>query len=396
MFVALRKDGTLISLLDKWKENELIPVQKDEEFYCPACKERLQLKNGVKRITHFAHQKGTECQIKTEAESQYHLRGKEQLFKWANTYSEAYLEPYLPKIAQRPDILVKTDEQSYAIEYQCSSIDPNLFIKRTKSYEKIGIIPIWILGAKWLRRLSTNRIALSPFQWLFMTSQTSRRILYYCPESSVLISAYHLSPFTSQDVFTSLKTSKLNAFPLSELISYSKLKTISFNNEWVAKKKNWRIQFSSYPLKQYQNLYNLLYERRIPPAYIPAEAGIEVQSAFWLHTPPIIWQMWILLDLIFPIPLDQEFTFNRALSIFSRRIRSQDILVRTLPLIKDTHYSFSLMEYLQHLTRLKVLEKKDKTTFIKRKEISIPTSMEEAYMFDFQIVKNMHGNFSYE
>ncbi|MFS0865572.1 competence protein CoiA [Fredinandcohnia sp. 179-A 10B2 NHS] len=222
MFVALRENGEYISLVTKGNRNELLELRKRETFTCPACKHGVQLKLGTKITHHFAHLKGAECTVKTEPESEYHLRGKRQLFNWfkAQTY-QVELEPFLPDISQRPDLLVTLQDKRYAIEYQCSPIEYSLFKKRTDSFKKLGIVPIWILGAKWFNRKSANTISLSSFQWFFARTNLQHKnptILYYCPESSHFLKVTNITPFTSSEAICTINPLKEGKTTLPTLL----------------------------------------------------------------------------------------------------------------------------------------------------------------------------------
>jgi competence protein CoiA len=98
-------------------------------------------------IPHFAHIVLSDCQSSfSERESPIHLKGKLQLAEFFQQHvSEVVVESYIPHIAQRPDILVKIKRQSYAIEFQCSTIPIHIRDSRNNGYLKMSIQPVWIL-----------------------------------------------------------------------------------------------------------------------------------------------------------------------------------------------------------------------------------------------------------
>ncbi len=49
---------------------------------------------------------------------------------------------------QRPDSLVDTPSQKYAIEFQCASLSSSALTKRSIHYEKGNYMPLWIMGQK--------------------------------------------------------------------------------------------------------------------------------------------------------------------------------------------------------------------------------------------------------
>ncbi|MEK5079412.1 competence protein CoiA family protein [Solibacillus sp. FSL W7-1436] len=147
MLVAMTEQQQLFHLTRKLPPDELQRLKKQQSFFCPQCKERLLLKAGQIKIPHFAHQKNSDCiSLFSEGESAAHLLGKQQLFhQFSNLQLRPVLEPYLPQLQQRPDILITFKNRQYAIEFQCSPIAQPSFQQRTSGYLHAGITPIWIL-----------------------------------------------------------------------------------------------------------------------------------------------------------------------------------------------------------------------------------------------------------
>lgn len=147
MLVAQNHEKKLIILHSRISRKHLLELKKSNQFFCPQCKDKLILKVGTLKIPHFAHNNHNLCeQTFSERESIDHLLGKEQLYSFFKERNDTFpqLEPYLKEIQQRPDILVTMKNESYAIEFQCSPIDDDLYSLRNKGYASIGIEPIWI------------------------------------------------------------------------------------------------------------------------------------------------------------------------------------------------------------------------------------------------------------
>lgn len=121
--------------------------RRTQSFYCPQCKDPVQLKVGDLVIPHFAHRKNAACSaLFSEGESQPHLNGKRLLYQFlVNGKQDAELEPLLNRISQRPDLLVTTSKTKIPIEFQCSTIPISLLDERTDGYRSVGMEPIWIL-----------------------------------------------------------------------------------------------------------------------------------------------------------------------------------------------------------------------------------------------------------
>ncbi|MER2027795.1 MAG: competence protein CoiA family protein [Solibacillus sp.] len=147
MLVAMTEQQQLFHLTSKFPMDELQRLKKQQSFFCPLCKEQLLLKAGQIKIPHFAHQKNSECDsLFSEGESAAHLLGKQQLFQqFSNLQLHPVLEPYIPQLQQRPDLLLTFKDRQFAIEFQCSPIGYPSFHQRTNGYLHAKITPIWIL-----------------------------------------------------------------------------------------------------------------------------------------------------------------------------------------------------------------------------------------------------------
>ena len=147
MLVAMTKQQQLFQLSTKISQQELQLLKQQHQFFCPQCKEQLILKAGQIKIPHFAHKNNSNCLSSfSEGESTAHLLGKQHLYQlFTKLQLTPILEPYLPQLRQRPDLLISQNSKSYAIEFQCSSIANDLFRQRTTGYQKANITPIWLL-----------------------------------------------------------------------------------------------------------------------------------------------------------------------------------------------------------------------------------------------------------
>ena len=120
--------------------------RQQEKFYCPQCQQEVQLKIGTINMPHFAHVANQACdRLFAEGESTLHLKGKIQLFEWLKKLGHTVeLEPYLSKLAQRPDLLLTKQDQLIAVEYQCSAISYEKWCARTDGYRKERIAALWL------------------------------------------------------------------------------------------------------------------------------------------------------------------------------------------------------------------------------------------------------------
>lgn len=147
LLTALTSGGKQVVLTRQWSLVNLREWRKNETFHCPQCKEQVLLKVGDIVIPHFAHLKQTTCRDSfSEGESPTHLLGKIQLYElFSRLHLQTAMEPYLPDIRQRPDLLVTWRNEQVPIEFQCSTIPINRILERNAGYDMVNMIPIWIL-----------------------------------------------------------------------------------------------------------------------------------------------------------------------------------------------------------------------------------------------------------
>ena len=145
MFIAKTKKNSY--LIKATQANHL------QEYYCPACNERVHLKKGTINVPHFAHMVGSLCSASSEGETIIHLQGKLALFElFSKQYDEVKLEPWLSKIKQRPDLMLRKGNQWFVIEFQCAPISIQNVQKRTKGYEQLKFKVVWILGEPYQKK----------------------------------------------------------------------------------------------------------------------------------------------------------------------------------------------------------------------------------------------------
>src|SRR5699024_3757174 len=126
-------------------------------------------KAGPQVIAHFAHQMAQDCPNHARGEGVYHERGKLDLFAWFKKQGyQVTLEYYLTKIKQRAYLFIHLGHKRIAIEFQCATISIKEILDRTKGYQSLGIIPIWILGGNRMKRLGNQGLHLTSTDQQFL------------------------------------------------------------------------------------------------------------------------------------------------------------------------------------------------------------------------------------
>lgn len=143
-------------MLIAWRAGKLIDASgadREPDYQCPACHQRVVLHRGRVVPPYFAHQTLGDCAVATEGESSQHVLGKRQLATFFTAWGVPTLEKILPTIDQRADCwLDRGDRQPVALEFQCSPIGRDQVAARTTGYQGMAVFPCWILGERYQRQ----------------------------------------------------------------------------------------------------------------------------------------------------------------------------------------------------------------------------------------------------
>lgn len=396
MLTAKLSNGVIISLAETHSLTFLHQLRQRERFYCRQCEEKVILKLGNKRIPHFAHEKGSNCLQQYERESQYHMGGKLRLYDWLKEIGlSPKLEYYFPDIKQRADITFTFEDKTYCVEYQCSSISEEDFIKRTKGYEKLSLQPLWILGGNNINRKNGQKISLSAFHYLFLQKSSSNQwyIPSYCPQINKFIMITNIIPLSVRNSFASFQIKSLGSGALNDLLNPPAAPQPSM--------KDWRegVKHLKTSLLMNKAFFNSpfckeLYSLSLNPLLLPPYIGIPLSLNPVIEEPPFIWQTFFFIDVLFGRSPDREISFSEVYLAFLKRIKKKQLHLRVLPNIKETLLPFLLEEYLQRLEEVSVIKKEGKRKFSVRRVITPEDNLgnfaieEERFYRQFSIRRN--------
>jgi competence protein CoiA len=375
MLSALREDGTLLHLLPRQSKEVLRKIRKESTFFCSECQEQVTLKVGTVKMEHFAHRSGSICIENYERESEYHLNGKIQLFHWLQSQKlEPQLETYYEHIRQRSDIGIRNRIQDMALEFQCSTIPQELMLKRTSHYKRAGIKPLWILGGKNIKRKGEQKVSLSNFDYLFLMKTPSDKwyIPTYCSVTKRFIFLMEPTPISSKNALTQFLFSPLMKSSFSTLLNPPINRKINVL-DWMKELRSQKLkrQFNGTAQDEY---LRELYQSSLNLLMLPAVIGLPVYNAPMIETPPLIWQTYLFIDVLYHKAPNDHITFSECYIKFTSRVQKGEIKLRTLPLVQNCNLTIPLMEYLQLLVRLRVLERINMNTFVMKIRIRIPES----------------------
>ncbi len=377
MLVAINKEDKLIHA------NSILK-RREEEYQCPACRKRVIYRSGSRTIPHFAHHLKGNCQAAAEAETADHLSGKNNLYHWLHCCQlDVQLEKYLAIIQQRPDIYVKVQNQSYAIEYQCSPIQEELLLKRTKGYLDAGIIPIWIFHSHFIKRKGTYLWRLNSLLKSALRKSSSPFLLFHNPkQSNSLIALVNIIPFSIEQYFAQMVL--LPTGREFECILSPPRLDISYLNEWFKKRSlqlENEIRFKGLQSK----LIKELYQGGISPYKIPEFIGVPLLSGYMYGVPATVWQGLIYIDLMNCFKLHGKISESWIRTRFLERIKKKDIILNQCPLMNQDIFT-ALKEYLIFLEKIDYLEKINVNHYIIREDFILDDHFKEMIklrLFDF-------------
>lgn len=349
-----------------------------EKFFCPVCGEAVSLKLGNQRIYHFSHRSGTVCRDIYESETIYHMEGKLQLYQWLKGQQiTAELEYFDPIIGQRPDIMFHYDGNKYALEYQCSPITEEIFIKRTDSYYQQNYIPLWILGSKHIKAKRSNIFSLSNFQYFFLRETKGRQVILpsYCPEEKQFQILTSILPYSIKNtIANSLHFSIQNA-RIEEILTPSWIAYPRFS-KWLIENERSTMNWSLHPSPDQNRFLREIYLHNLNLYLLPPEIGLPVNHSLLIQTPAIVWQTYLFLDALDKSPNDL-INLKEVERNFNDRIKTKEIVLRELPQIPRETFFLAVKEYFNILERLGVVIKRNETTYQLQNRIYIPKSNRE-------------------
>ncbi|WP_163537068.1 competence protein CoiA family protein [Gracilibacillus sp. YIM 98692] len=355
MLQAEDDQGNLIVICTR-KRSEIPFLKKEKSFYCPQCKMPLVVKAGPQVIPHFAHSKKSDCSH--QGESSYHEKGKAELFIWLQRQGlHPSLEHYLPKIRQRPDIFLSVHSKQIAIEYQCAKLSSEEFVKRTRQYQKLGINPIWILGANRLTFLHENTLKLTAWDKLFIHQFHEHflpTLYYYCSQTKSIITFQDFYFFSQTKAIGKLQVNYLTNIKWRNLFQLSRFPRSLLKKHWIKEWHYWRHYPVPFHNKQATNWRKWLYHHRLHVQDLPSFTFLPISTQFMMNVPPWMWQSKLYIDLFLAY---DRFTVSNAQTLLAPYRQSSSFY----PLI--TAHKDPIKEYFNILVKNGMLKMLDLDSF---------------------------------
>ena len=283
----------------EYTREALLQYRQQKKFYCPQCHQPVRLKIGTINMPHFAHVSNEACdQLFSEGESVLHLKGKVLLFEWLKGLGHTIeLEPYLSKLAQRPDLLLQKQDQDTAIEFQCSAITHDKWRERTNGYlkEKINVIWLFQTPPKKSASVGIQKISISPLMQQVMSypQQGLPYLMTFDATTSQFIYWSNLLPLQGHTFIT-----KVQCLPIEmQRTPFLEPKPISiedFNRYWEIYRKTSDQYVYQRLLRSRKGVQDPFlrscYEMNIPLEKLPPYVGLPVENANAIPSFSIEWQ----------------------------------------------------------------------------------------------------------
>ncbi|UQZ92431.1 competence protein CoiA [Bacillus safensis] len=291
MNAAIMDNGKLIRITHHLSKSRLEHVRTTCKFYCPECREEVQLKLGEHRVYHFAHKQLTACPL-ASGETAYHQAGKEAIMNWLRRlgYKPA-LEKYMSKIHQRPDVTVSIGSATYAIEFQCANISRQELRRRTEGLREAGLLPIWMIGANRLKRKSAQLFSFTSIHWGILRESEKRRLIFFCPIQNRFIHLDQFLVFQPTKICAAMTVRPPSAYrELPALLSPPSSRR-QVNQQWLKCIQQFRQRPPRILSNESKRLRDIFYEHHQTAfPFLPTELFIPVQEAYIFTSPVYVWQ----------------------------------------------------------------------------------------------------------
>lgn len=307
ILTAIKNQAEIFTITRHMSREELLLLRNTSQFICPQCENPLRLKIGNVVIPHFAHIALTTCLTSfSERESPAHLNGKQQLAEYFSRIGcEVEVEAYLPKIAQRPDLLIRQENKRIAIEFQCSVISIEDVIKRNRGYKSIKLPSIWLLSTPIQLQeltLGISYIKLSKFMQFFIKKYpiSGATIITYDPKTSCFVYLSHLLHISGTSFIANIKSLPVNqqTFPFALVKSLSSSDKSMFWNVFQQKRTRYlrnRIFSSKFGAKD--RFLKHCYVEQIRPENLPLYIGFPIVDSETIKDHLVEWQMALVCEL---------------------------------------------------------------------------------------------------
>lgn len=256
-------------------------------YFCPSCKEKVFLKQGIKNIPHFSHYKNSNCQCFSEGETEEHIRGKYFLYHFLKPHVDSIeMEPYIKTLKQRPDLLITKNKQKVAIEFQCSSISIKDVLKRSKGYKTADIIVLWIIGSPLILKTRLTQLHRAMMNQYVLTTPN---LLYLDIINKQLIIHHHFHYLDRLKWSTSILTRFVTKKDLPQSYNFQLA-----NQQIITQKALKQLRRMQYfKTTNARCFFNKMYNQGDNLLTLPSMIFIPCEGEWTIMTPGYVWKYYL-------------------------------------------------------------------------------------------------------
>ncbi|MEI3604900.1 competence protein CoiA family protein [Pseudogracilibacillus sp. SE30717A] len=388
MLKAITEKGKYVTLAILPKR-QIELLRKRVKFYCPECNEQVIVRAGPKVIPHFAHKNSSNCSIRSGGEGTYHQYGKLLLYEWFQKQNiPTQLEAFIPQINQRPDLLIKTKQLTFAVEFQCATISAKDIQHRNTGYERLNILPIWILGGNQFNRISTNHMALNDFTLQFIhqfSSKLPTTIFYFCPQRKNFSIIHDLILTSTNRALVNFTFKKMNETSFPKLFTPSYFSEKRLFSLWRPEKRKFRLKNTNVYGREYI-WKKWLYEKRLHVQHLPSIVHLPIRSQYSMSVPTWNWQSRFIIDFLHSLKVGDSFSLKQAAQYLrpfqSDNTNNRFIVPKVSPIV----------EYLTYLHDLKIIQIMSSNLYKKCKPITFYNHIEQSLEGDDELLNSFMYN----
>ncbi|MDG5789132.1 competence protein CoiA family protein [Evansella sp. AB-P1] len=380
MFIANRKDGSIISLVEKnWRREELQADRENQSYYCPQCNEPLILKLGNQQTWHFAHYPKSSCVLSQTGETESHIKGKKLIIKWLIDHGYApKIEYYIKEIKQRPDILVTIRGKTYVFEIQQSFISQEEYEKRNETYIKYGFEPIWIGIIRNLEKNYRPSYTTSMLDHFLIRSSPISHSIYLDVETPAWYILQHFRYITYRNAMVFRTNSSLSITPnqLFQLNGFHSSLTLEnytslYFSKWEkeVRKKRLKMYLSMNTLERYMS--KLFQQFQLNLNYFPALAVLPLEKNFNFLSPPEWWQSWLIINFINKTPIGETLQISKVIKSLYFQVELRNFQMRPLLVHPKTLVREAILDYFNALICFHVVVKTHPGVYLIKNHINI-------------------------
>jgi hypothetical protein len=192
--------------------------RNDGPFRCPECGYQVILKAGQKKIHHFAHAPGANCEFGS-GETEEHMRIKRELYETllkAPACKNWAMERRVFDGVVRPDLSGRINNIPIVIEVQRSNTTVETVSRRFQEYSRRGIAMLWVLTKSPANGSSTlgdwkEYLNLIYQGVLYIHNSGSKVNLVKCDYNSWTVRTYHTETIGTADIVKDFEIFRVNA-----------------------------------------------------------------------------------------------------------------------------------------------------------------------------------------